>query len=842
MFDEEGIWRKRLFIFDLDGTLVDSKEIHFNALNEALKEVDPKYVISEEDQEKIFEGLPTKEKLKILTENYGLPLEFHDKISKLKQEKTINFFKNLDKDEELITLFKMIKEYEVNIAVASNCIRETIEAALTSLGLIDLVNLYLGNEDVSNPKPNPEIFNKCMKHFGTSGGYTTIFEDSFVGKIAAFKSKSRLVSVKNRSSINMELIESELVRKYKKINVLIPMAGEGSRFSMQGFKNPKPLIDVNGKSMINLVHDNIGIENAHYIFVAKKEHIDKYKLKEHIQSFCKDFTLISQDGRLEGAAMSCLLAKDLIDNDSPLLIANSDQYILWDSKLAMKSLIDSGVDGSILTFISNESKWSYAKNNIYGMVERVAEKEVISNAATCGIYYWKNGSDFIKYAKSMIKKNIKTNNEFYVCPVYNEAILDKAVINTFAVKEMAGLGTPEDLKKYLKALFDIKDSYGVEEVSVMTDSEICVKYKNPSFKFYEGYERALGLFHRWDKNARVFSIPEEIELLNLYGKNMINPIIHNIHNGLNKSFDGRSVYLIAYIARFFHFMLEHLPKILFLKEKDPNFKLLLFADEKKNENGIFIGLNGQPEDDEREGDGSSFKFWLDILKIDYECFNVEDLAWFNFNFDSAYVFYENSFVVSEGESDMYDKVMLNGSPVYHNKIEYHPSITLDRGKMSTDLATINWSRPRIIKEVESRLEISDQNKKIYISRRNYIRKHPNDIEIEEYFVSKGYTPVFMEDLNPLEQIKIIRESSDVVCYLGSSIVNLYYAKPETNVTILTLIDPNNPLFVTQMKQYYPAILENNKINVSIIDVPDNIQGNISLSESIKMIMEKNNGI
>jgi beta-phosphoglucomutase-like phosphatase (HAD superfamily)/NDP-sugar pyrophosphorylase family protein len=840
MIDENGEWHRRLFIFDLDGTLVDSKEIHFNALNEALKEIDSKYVISKEDQEKMFEGLPTKQKLNILSEYKGLPLELHDKISKLKQEKTIDFFKNLDKDEDLIELFKIIKENHVDIAVASNCIRKTIEVALTSLGLMDYVDVYLGNEDVSEPKPHPEIFNKCMNLLGNGHPYTTIFEDSLVGKTAALKSRCRLVSVKNRSSLTVELIESELFKTKKKVNVLIPMAGEGSRFSLKGFKKPKPLIDIDGKSMINLVHDNIGLEDAHYIFVAKKEHIDKYKLKEHIQSFCKDFTLISQEGRLEGAAMSCLLAKDLIDNDSPLLIANSDQYVLWDSKSVIKSLISSGVDGSILTFISDENKWSYVKNNIYGMVEKVAEKEVISNAASCGIYYWKSGSDFVKYSESMIKKNIKTNNEFYVCPVYNEAILNEAIINTVPVKKMAGLGTPEDLKKYLKMLLDIKNGYGVEEVSVMTDSEICVKYKNPSFKFYEGHERALGLFHRWDKNARVFSIPEEIDLLSLNGKHMVNPIIHGIHNSLNKSFDGRSVYPIAYCARFFHFMLEHLPKILFLKEKDPNFKLLLFADEKKNENGIFLGLNGEPEYKEREGDGSTFKFWLDILKIDYECFNVEDLAWFNFNFDSAYVFYENTFLVEDGQVDMYDRVILNGSPIYYDKKEYHPSITLDRGKLSSDIDTINWSRPYIIKELDSRVVVSDNNKKTYISRRNYLRSHPNDIEIEDYFVSQGYTPVFMEDLNPLEQLKIIRESSDVVCYLGSSLVNLYYAKPETNVTILTLKDPRSPKFVSQMTHYYSKILESNKINISVIDLPDSIEGNVS--GFMKFMMEKNNGI
>jgi len=826
-------WRRRLFIFDLDGVLVDSKKIHFESLNLALSKFDQKFVISEEEQKNIFEGLPTKEKLKLLTDLKGLPEHLYSEISEFKQKHSILFFQKLKRDEDLFNIFKEIRQNGVSVAVASNCIKETVETCLRSLGIIDLVDLYLSNEDVDLSKPNPEIYLKVMKHFVCLPYDTTIFEDSVIGKTAALKSNARLVPIKNRSSITMDLIESELNREPKTINVLIPMAGEGSRFFAAGYKDPKPMIDVDGKSMINLVHDNIGLD-AHYIFVAKEEHINKYKLKEHIESFCKSFTLISQKDRLDGAAKSALLAKELIDSDSPLLIANADQYVLWDPKKTIESLIFSGIEGSILTFYSNEKKWSYVKKNIYGMVDKVAEKEVISNSATCGIYYWKSGSDFVRYAEKMIVNNIKTNNEFYICPVYNEAILDGKIINTIMVRGMAGLGTPEDLTKYLEDPTLFKKDKGIEKILHMTDTEICVKYKNPSFKFYERHRRPEGLHQRWNPETKLCILPKEINLLEGNARPMLNPIIDSIHNSPEKAFDSSSVYLIAYTPRFFHFMLEHLPKIFFLKEKDPGFKLLMFADEKKNEDGIFLGLGGNPEYPGREGDGSSFKFWLDVLNIDYKCFNIEDISQMNLNFNSAYVFYENGFNLNLNEKDIYDTVALNGSPLDLNDKKYYTSITLDRGNLTADLATINWFRPLLIKEVESKINISNFNKKTYISRRNYRRAHINDVEIENYFISRGYDAVFMEDLNPLEQIKVIRESSDVVCYLGSSVVNLYYAKPETNINILTLGDPYASGFVEEMTNYYPNILKSNNNNVSVFSIPEVIEGDVF--KSMKEIM------
>ena len=130
-------------------------------------------------------------------------------------------------------------------------------------------------------------------------------------------------------------------------------------------------------------------------------------------------------------------------------MANSDQIVDWNSREFIYSMYSKNADGGIATFKSSHPKWSYAKTDDFNKVIEVAEKKPISNEATVGIYYWKHGSDFIKYAEQMIEKNLRVNNEFYVCPVFNEAINDNKHVYTFPVKKMWGIGTPEDLKEYL---------------------------------------------------------------------------------------------------------------------------------------------------------------------------------------------------------------------------------------------------------------------------------------------------------------------------------------------------------------------------------------------------------
>ena len=237
--------------------------------------------------------------------------------------------------------------------------------------------------------------------------------------------------------------------KDSKLNVLIPMAGEGSRFVKAGYTFPKPLIEINKKPMIQFVIENLALD-ANFVFLVRKEHEKKYNIVSLLKVLAPNCKVVIVNKLTEGAACTTLLAKKLINNNNPLIIANSDQFIEWNSSKTMYKFISRKIDGGILTFDSLHPKWSYAKTDKYGNVTEVAEKKVISNHATVGIYFWKKGSDYVKYAEKMIKKNIRVKNEFYVCPVFNEAIKDNKKIIIENIEEMWGLGTPEDLEVFLK--------------------------------------------------------------------------------------------------------------------------------------------------------------------------------------------------------------------------------------------------------------------------------------------------------------------------------------------------------------------------------------------------------
>ena len=446
----------KLIVFDLDGVLVDSKNIHFDALNDALSAIDPVYKITEEEQEKIYEGLPTKAKLDLLNKYKGLPKNSFEIIWTMKQEITSRMFLNIPMDKELLRLVKIIKENNINVAVASNSIRKTVFDCLHSLGIIDLIDHVVSNEDVKNPKPHPEMYWKAMSHFGVIADETVIFEDSLVGKLAARDSKANLIEVKNRSDLTEDKINKAIsllqsgksTWKDQGLNVLIPMAGLGSRFKEAGYVFPKPLVEVNGKPMIQAVVESLGV-NAKYTYIVQKEHYEKYSLSYLLNLITPDCNIVQVDGITEGAAVTCLLAKNYINNNSPLIMANSDQIVEWNSRQFVYDLMTKNADGGIATFKSTHPKWSYARVDSSGLVVEVAEKKPISDIATVGIYYWKHGSDFVKYAEEMISKDIRTNNEFYVCPVFNEAIADNKRIFTSDIKKMWGVGTPEYLNNYL---------------------------------------------------------------------------------------------------------------------------------------------------------------------------------------------------------------------------------------------------------------------------------------------------------------------------------------------------------------------------------------------------------
>ena len=232
------------------------------------------------------------------------------------------------------------------------------------------------------------------------------------------------------------------------MNVIIPMAGRGKRFEDAGYSFPKPLIDVNGKPMIQIIIENLNL-TAKHIFICQGEHVQKFAIRDLMNLLKPDSEIIPITEITQGAAETVLKAKDLINNDDELIIANSDQWIDWNQQHFLSFMRKKEADGGIVTFISTHPKWSYVRINDENLVEEVAEKRPISNIATVGIYYYKHGRDFVEAAEQMMAKNIRTNNEFYVAPVFNEMILSGKKIHIYPIAEMKGLGTPEDLIQFL---------------------------------------------------------------------------------------------------------------------------------------------------------------------------------------------------------------------------------------------------------------------------------------------------------------------------------------------------------------------------------------------------------
>jgi dTDP-glucose pyrophosphorylase len=238
------------------------------------------------------------------------------------------------------------------------------------------------------------------------------------------------------------------------LNIVIPMAGRGSRFVNAGYILPKPLIQVHGVPMIRLVIENLRPRCVHrFIFMCQRAHAGEHDLRGQLSCWAPDCAVIELDSITEGAACTVLMARHLIDTDDPLMIANSDQYVDTAIDKYLNFMEISRLDGLIMTMEANDPKWSFAGLREDGLVARVVEKEPISTHATVGIYNFGRGSDYVRAADAMIAKDLRVNNEFYVAPVYNEMIAEGAHIGIYDVgaegNGMYGLGIPPDLDAFL---------------------------------------------------------------------------------------------------------------------------------------------------------------------------------------------------------------------------------------------------------------------------------------------------------------------------------------------------------------------------------------------------------
>lgn len=242
------------------------------------------------------------------------------------------------------------------------------------------------------------------------------------------------------------------------MQIVIPMAGRGARFEEKGYTFPKPLIEIAGRSMIELVLENLTPPaNSPFTFICRKEHLTRFYLGDVIRMLSPGCEIIPVETDTAGALCSVLLAIDQIDPEGELLIANGDQYIDSSLRPFYERCREPGTDGCVLTFRATHPRWSFVRTDTKGKVTAVAEKRPISNQATVGLYYFRKGKDLLEGAERMILKGLRTSGQFFVCPVYNEMILAGRRITTERLPDgaMHSMGTPEDVEEF-RRLVDLR--------------------------------------------------------------------------------------------------------------------------------------------------------------------------------------------------------------------------------------------------------------------------------------------------------------------------------------------------------------------------------------------------
>lgn len=232
----------------------------------------------------------------------------------------------------------------------------------------------------------------------------------------------------------------------KKFNLILPISGKSQRFLDAGFKMPKPLILAKNKHVIDWSMDSIDYNDCNLIFLVRLDHVYNFSIDKILeQKYGPDIKVIVVEKITRGTLETCLLAKDYIDNSIPLIIYTPDVY--FEPQFNPNTIADD-VDGFLLTFVANSPDHSYCVVD-NGVVSKVAEKEVISNQANVGIYYFKHGCDFVKYGQKVIDNAMTVNNEFYVAPMYNLLINDGLKITASGVEKMHVLGTPQSFNFFV---------------------------------------------------------------------------------------------------------------------------------------------------------------------------------------------------------------------------------------------------------------------------------------------------------------------------------------------------------------------------------------------------------
>lgn len=239
------------------------------------------------------------------------------------------------------------------------------------------------------------------------------------------------------------------------MNILFLLAGDSKVFEEHGYQYPKYLIEIDGVPLVQHVVEHVSVtEPTRHIFVIRKEEAERFHFESVLRLLSRQAEVFVTEGATRGAACTALLAIEKIDTDEPLLVVNGDQVVDIALGDAIASFEERGLDGGMVVFDSVHPRWSYARLDERDLVIETAEKRPISRNATAGIYYFAKGCSFVAAAKEMVRKDAHVGDAFYVCPVYNEMLLDQACVGVFRIprENYHSLALPQGVQAYEERL------------------------------------------------------------------------------------------------------------------------------------------------------------------------------------------------------------------------------------------------------------------------------------------------------------------------------------------------------------------------------------------------------
>lgn len=243
------------------------------------------------------------------------------------------------------------------------------------------------------------------------------------------------------------------------LNILVPLGGTSAFFDSPEYLFPKPLVEIQGKPMIEMVINNLELIRLEkkYVFVVKSSDCHKYHLNNVLQLITNNqCEIVKLENETKGATCSALLAVDYIDSDDELLIVNGDQIIDYNLTKVITSFRQQGVDAGVICFESVHPRWSFIRLDEQEYIVEAAEKEPISKSAIAGFYYFKQGSLFVHAAMKSIEKNASINGLYFIAPVLNELILENKVLKPYYIdkRKYHSFYSPQKIKEYEMKLFD----------------------------------------------------------------------------------------------------------------------------------------------------------------------------------------------------------------------------------------------------------------------------------------------------------------------------------------------------------------------------------------------------